>query len=130
MTKIPVVELPPSASTFPESADPAVETDSSPMNPSIQQSIDPSAPAIGASRGNGFVTRPPSLELRFSAVLQPLCAIVWDHNHKMTNLPAPLTPRHILRSRRPGATFRTARNVRWIGAKRKCFRGLVIVALI
>jgi hypothetical protein len=57
--QISAVELPPAASDLPESADPGVETDSSPPNPAIQQSIDPSAPAIGASGGNGFVARLP-----------------------------------------------------------------------
>jgi hypothetical protein len=74
----PVVELPPSASAFPESADPAVETDSSPMNPPIHQpkSIDSSVPAVGLPAATASSLVSPLLELRFSSVLQPLCAIV------------------------------------------------------
>jgi len=48
----------------------------------------------------------------------------------MSILPAPLTPRHSPRSRRPSAAFRTARNVGWIGAKRKSSRAFLIVALL
>jgi len=54
-----VAESPPPASDFPESADPAVGKDFSPTNPSIQQSIDPPHPVVGAYRGNGNVARLP-----------------------------------------------------------------------
>src|SRR6266581_1704448 len=60
--QIPGPETPPPASHFPESAAPAVDKDSSPANPSIQQSINPPSPhpAFGtAYRGNGNVARLP-----------------------------------------------------------------------
>src|SRR6266581_3037189 len=55
-----IPELPPPASHFPESAASAVEKDSSPTNPAIQQSTPSPHPAFGtAHRGNGNVARLP-----------------------------------------------------------------------